>query len=227
MSICREPLIEISNPGASGSLFYLTEDEMFILKTIEHSEAEFLLKLLPQYYMNIVQNPRTLLPKFFGLYCVKASGKNVRILVMDNILPRRIKYNHKFDLKGSTYKRFASETEKTKSSPTLKDVDFAEHYPEGIFLDNETYVQLMSLFKRDCLVLQSFKIMDYSLLLGIHNLDKDIQGNSKFDSQPESPQEDPSKGLGRTRSINRQRLAALPRNIDTPQEDEVRFPVDP
>ena len=66
MSICLEPLIEISNPGASGSLFYLTEDEMFIIKTVDHSEANFLLKLLPQYYMNIVQNPRTLLPKYFG-----------------------------------------------------------------------------------------------------------------------------------------------------------------
>lgn len=66
MSICVEGLIEISNPGASGSLFYLTEDEMFIIKTVDHSEAGFLLKLLPQYYMNIVQNPRTLLPKFFG-----------------------------------------------------------------------------------------------------------------------------------------------------------------
>ena len=89
MSICLEPLIEISNPGASGSLFYLTEDEMFIIKTVANNEAEYLLKLLPQYYMNIVQNPRTLLPKFFGLYCYKAFGKNVRIIVMDNILPRK------------------------------------------------------------------------------------------------------------------------------------------
>ncbi|OWA54144.1 Phosphatidylinositol 4-phosphate 5-kinase type-1 alpha [Hypsibius exemplaris] len=222
MSICLEPLIEISNPGASGSLFYLTEDEMFILKTVEHSEAEFLLKLLPQYYMNIVQNPRTLLPKFFGLYCYKAFGKNVRILVMDNILPRRIKYHHKFDLKGSSYNRFASEKEKTKTVPTLKDVDFAEHYPGGIFLDNETYYQLMSLFKRDCLVLQSFKIMDYSLLLGIHNIDTDLKeqqgkGDDSQPGSPDSPQEDPTKGLGRTRSINRHRLAAMPRT--TPEEE--------
>lgn len=216
MSLCLEPLIEISNPGASGSLFYLSEDEMFILKTVEHSEAEFLLKLLPQYYMNIVQNPRTLLPKFFGLYCYKAFGKNVRMIVMDNILPRRIRYHHKFDLKGSTYKRFASDKEKTKPTPTLKDLDFAEHYPEGIFLANETYLQLMSLFKRDCLVLQSFKIMDYSLLLGIHNLDRDIQEIQKnTETQPEQQtmSDDPvaDKRLGRTRSINRARLAALPR----------------
>lgn len=103
---------------------------------------------------------------FAGLYCYKAFGKNVRIIVMDNLLPRRIKYHHKFDLKGSTYNRFASQQEKEKAVPTLKDVDFLHLYADGIYLDNETYLQLMSLFKRDCLVLQSFKIMDYSLLLG-------------------------------------------------------------
>ncbi|GAU91082.1 hypothetical protein RvY_03404 [Ramazzottius varieornatus] len=227
MSICVEGLIEISNPGASGSLFYLTEDEMFIIKTVDHSEAGFLLKLLPQYYMNIVQNPRTLLPKFFGLYCYKAFGKNVRIIVMDNLLPRRIKYHHKFDLKGSTYNRFASEKEKEKAVPTLKDVDFLHLYADGIYLDNETYLQLMSLFKRDCLVLQSFKIMDYSLLLGIHNLDQDVRDEREGKETgvaTESPNEEGSKGLGRTRSINRHRLAAMPRNNnpDTPPETELQ-----
>jgi 1-phosphatidylinositol-4-phosphate 5-kinase len=30
----------------------------------------------------------------------------------------------------------------------------------------------MSSINRDCRVLESFKIMDYSLLIGIHNLDQ-------------------------------------------------------
>ncbi|CAF4803220.1 unnamed protein product [Rotaria sp. Silwood2] len=67
-SICK-PLRELKNPGASGSLFYLTSDDEFILKTVQKKEAEFLKCLLPGYYMNVTQNPRTLLPKFFGLYC--------------------------------------------------------------------------------------------------------------------------------------------------------------
>lgn len=50
-SICSEPLIELSNPGASGSLFFLTSDDEFIIKTVQHKEAEFLQKLLPGYYM--------------------------------------------------------------------------------------------------------------------------------------------------------------------------------
>lgn len=39
-SICSEPLIELSNPGASGSLFFVTSDDEFIIKTVQHKEAE-------------------------------------------------------------------------------------------------------------------------------------------------------------------------------------------
>ena len=69
MSICNEAMRELSNPGASGSIFYLTNDDEFILKTVSMKEAEFLQKLLPGYYMNLQQNPRTTLPKFFGMFC--------------------------------------------------------------------------------------------------------------------------------------------------------------
>ncbi|KAM4657476.1 phosphatidylinositol 4-phosphate 5-kinase type-1 gamma isoform 5-T5 [Amazona ochrocephala] len=171
-SLCNEPLIELSNPGASGSLFYVTSDDEFIIKTVMHKEAEFLQKLLPGYYMNLNQNPRTLLPKFYGLYCVQSGGKNIRVVVMNNILPRVVKMHLKFDLKGSTYKRRASKKEKEKSSPTYKDLDFMQDIPEGLMLDADTFTALVKTLQRDCLVLESFKIMDYSLLLGVHNIDQ-------------------------------------------------------
>uniref|UniRef100_A0A8C3PXH0 Phosphatidylinositol-4-phosphate 5-kinase type 1 alpha n=1 Tax=Chrysolophus pictus TaxID=9089 RepID=A0A8C3PXH0_CHRPC len=160
-SLCSEPLIELSNSGASGSLFY----------TVQHKEAEFLQKLLPGYYMNLNQNPRTLLPKFYGLYCVQAGGKNIRIVVMNNLLPRSVKMHLKYDLKGSTYKRRASQKEREKVFPTYKDLDFMQDIPDGLFLDSDMYNALCKTLQRDCLVLQSFKIMDYSLLVAIHNMD--------------------------------------------------------
>uniref|UniRef100_A0A668AAK6 Phosphatidylinositol-4-phosphate 5-kinase, type I, gamma b n=1 Tax=Myripristis murdjan TaxID=586833 RepID=A0A668AAK6_9TELE len=168
-SLCNEPLIELSNPGASGSIFYVTRDDEFIIKTVQHKEAEFLQKLLPGYYMNLNQNPRTLLPKFFGLYCVQSGGKNIRIVVMNNVLPRVVCMHLKFDLKGSTYKRRASKKEREKSKPTFKDLDFLSDVPDGLTLDQDTYSALVKTLQRDCLVLESFKIMDYSLLLGVHN----------------------------------------------------------
>ncbi|XP_011614840.2 phosphatidylinositol 4-phosphate 5-kinase type-1 gamma-like isoform X1 [Takifugu rubripes] len=168
-SLCNESLIELTNPGASGSIFYVTRDDEFIIKTVQHKEAEFLQKLLPGYYMNLNQNPRTLLPKFFGLYCVQCGGKNIRVVVMNNILPRSVRMHLKFDLKGSTYKRRASKKEREKSKPTFKDLDFLSDVPEGLTLDQDTYSALIKTLQRDCLVLESFKIMDYSLLLGVHN----------------------------------------------------------
>ncbi|XP_037226616.1 phosphatidylinositol 4-phosphate 5-kinase type-1 alpha isoform X2 [Falco rusticolus] len=170
-SLCNEPLIELSNSGASGSLFYVSSDDEFIIKTVQHKEAEFLQKLLPGYYMNLNQNPRTLLPKFYGLYCVQAGGKNIRIVVMNNLLPRSVKMHLKYDLKGSTYKRRASQKEREKVFPTYKDLDFMQDIPDGLFLDSDMYNALCKTLQRDCLVLQSFKIMDYSLLVAIHNID--------------------------------------------------------
>ncbi|KAK1806068.1 hypothetical protein P4O66_013116 [Electrophorus voltai] len=150
-SLCNEPLIELSNPGASGSVFYVTKDDEFIIKTVMHKEAEFLQKLLPGYYMNLNQNPRTLLPKFFGLYCVQSGGKNIRMVVMNNILPRVVRMHLKYDLKGSTYKRRASKKEREKAKPTFKDLDFMQDIPEGLMLDADTYNALVKTLQRDCL----------------------------------------------------------------------------
>uniref|UniRef100_A0A3B3BGT5 Phosphatidylinositol-4-phosphate 5-kinase, type I, beta b n=1 Tax=Oryzias melastigma TaxID=30732 RepID=A0A3B3BGT5_ORYME len=170
-SLVNEPLIELVNPGASGSLFYLTSDDEFIIKTVQHKEAKFLQRLLPGYYMNLNQNPRTLLPKFYGLYCIQSGGINIRLVVMNNVLPRSVKMHYKYDLKGSTYKRRASRKEREKSCPTYKDLDFQDMH-DGLYFDAETYNNLMKTLQRDCRVLESFKIMDYSLLLGVHVLDQ-------------------------------------------------------
>ncbi|XP_051827925.1 phosphatidylinositol 4-phosphate 5-kinase type-1 gamma isoform X2 [Antechinus flavipes] len=216
-SLCNEPLIELSNPGASGSLFYVTSDDEFIIKTVMHKEAEFLQKLLPGYYMNLNQNPRTLLPKFYGLYCVQSGGKNIRVVVMNNILPRLVKMHLKFDLKGSTYKRRASKKEKEKSIPTYKDLDFIQDMPEGLMLDADTFSALVKTLQRDCLVLESFKIMDYSLLLGVHNIDQQERERQTEGDQSTSDEKRPvgQKALYSTAMESIQGGAARGESIET------------
>lgn len=101
---------------------------------------------------NLNQNPRTLLPKFYGLYCVQSGGKNIRVAVMNNILPRVVRMHFKYDLKGSTYKRRASKKEREKRCPTYKDLDFMQDAPEGLLLDADTFSALVKTLQRDCLV---------------------------------------------------------------------------
>uniref|UniRef100_A0A4W3GP55 Phosphatidylinositol-4-phosphate 5-kinase type 1 gamma n=1 Tax=Callorhinchus milii TaxID=7868 RepID=A0A4W3GP55_CALMI len=216
-SLCNEPLIELSNPGASGSVFYLTSDDEFIIKTVINKEAEFLQKLLPGYYMNLNQNPRTLLPKFYGLYCVQSGGKNIRVAVMNNVLPRVVKMHMKYDLKGSTYKRRASRKEREKKRPTFKDLDFMLDFSDGLMLDVDMYSALVKTLQRDCLVLESFKIMDYSLLLGVHNLDQASRERQAEGSQSPSDEKRPiaQKALYSTAMESIQGGASRGESIDT------------
>ncbi|XP_056459275.1 phosphatidylinositol 4-phosphate 5-kinase type-1 gamma [Gadus chalcogrammus] len=226
-SLCNESLIELSNPGASGSVFYLTKDDEFIIKTVMHKEAEFLQKLLPGYYMNLNQNPRTLLPKFFGLYCVQSGGKNIRVVVMNNVLPRVVRMHLKYDLKGSTYKRRASKKEREKARPTFKDLDFMQNLEEGLMLDQDTYSALVKTLQRDCLVLESFKIMDYSLLLGVHNMDQAERERQMEGSQGDSDKKRPmaqQKALYSTAMESIQGGAARGESIDTDDTGARSFP---
>ena len=71
----------------------------------------------------------------------------------------------------NTFYLQASKRERAKTSPTFKDLDFMELLPEGLLLEAETYNALITTLRRDSRVLESFRIMDYSLLVGIHNLD--------------------------------------------------------
>lgn len=77
---------------------------------------------------------------------------NIRIVIMNNILPSDITMHEKYDLKGSLYKRKASRAERSKQTPTFKDLDFLEEHPDGIILDEKYYDNIVSSLKRDCLV---------------------------------------------------------------------------
>jgi 1-phosphatidylinositol-4-phosphate 5-kinase len=48
-SIGETDLIEIGNAGASGSVFYKTSNDKYILKTVQYQECEFLKTFLAGY----------------------------------------------------------------------------------------------------------------------------------------------------------------------------------
>ncbi|MGI4816789.1 MAG: hypothetical protein ACRYE7_02280 [Janthinobacterium lividum] len=171
-SFCDEPLKEISNPGASKSIFYITHDNKFIMKSVEGSENDCLLQLLSNYRKYILKhNQRSLLPKLSGFYRYESNEKKIKLLTMNNLKPSNINIYRKYDLKGSTYNRSVSTDGKSKRSVTFKDLDFKQKFDRGLFVKKNTLSALLQIIEKDCEFLKRHNIMDYSLLLIIYNID--------------------------------------------------------
>ncbi|XP_075249180.1 phosphatidylinositol 4-phosphate 5-kinase type-1 alpha-like isoform X2 [Convolutriloba macropyga] len=174
MNSIGAPMKCIPNTGASGSLFFITGDDCFIMKTLQKKEAVFLLELYPGYILNLYQSPDTLLPKYFGCYCYQSIlGKNVRVAIMNNLIPRNVTLWKKYDLKGSTYKRVTDESKSSSKVPTLKDLNFINDFKNlgRIVLEPDVYKALINRLENDTLMLESFQIMDYSFLMAIEKVD--------------------------------------------------------
>ncbi|KAM9968680.1 hypothetical protein ACTFIW_000553 [Dictyostelium discoideum] len=167
-SICK-PWNEVVTPGKSGSIFFFTHDNQYVLKTIPKREAKLLRSLLPEYYEHMKRNPNSLLTKFFGLHRVKPqNGRQVRFLVMKNLFCTPKEITQRFDLKGSTVGRELSAEELKKTCPTLKDLDF-RRIGKKIHLGPDRKRLFIHQLSEDCKFLVKLNIMDYSLLIGLHN----------------------------------------------------------
>ncbi|KAL2941361.1 Phosphatidylinositol 4-phosphate 5-kinase 1 [Bienertia sinuspersici] len=61
MAICgNDALRDLSSPGKSGSFFYLTQDDRFMIKTVKKSEVKVLLRMLPSYYQHVCRYKNSL-----------------------------------------------------------------------------------------------------------------------------------------------------------------------
>ena len=111
--------------GSSGSFFFYSHDRQFIIKTISKSERDLLLKILPNLSKHFMENPNSLLARIFGVFTIETSRVDkVYVLLMENTLQvhQVDQLRNIFDLKGSTIDRLV--TGKTKSTDTLKDINF-------------------------------------------------------------------------------------------------------
>ncbi|MQL77907.1 hypothetical protein Taro_010322 [Colocasia esculenta] len=184
MSICgNDALRELSSPGKSGSFFYLTHDDRYMIKTVKKSEVKVLLRMLPAYYNHVRAFENTLVTKFFGLHCVKLTGpaqKKVRFVIMGNLFCSEYTINRRFDLKGSSHGRTTDKPEEEiDENTTLKDLDL-----KFIFrLQRSWFQEFVRQVDRDCEFLEQERIMDYSLLVGLHFRDAS-SGDPLLDEVP-------------------------------------------
>ncbi|XP_028963175.2 phosphatidylinositol 4-phosphate 5-kinase 8-like isoform X1 [Malus domestica] len=177
MSICGDNgLREISSPGKSGSIFYISHDDRFFIKTLRKTELKVMLKMLPRYYSHVHEHENTLITKNFGLHRITLKGgKKVRFMVMGNMFCTELRIHRRYDLKGSTIGR-CTDKDKIDENTTLKDLDLKFEFHMDKLLRGGLFKQI----SLDCMFLQSQQIIDYSLLLGLHfRAPEDLKGFSQ------------------------------------------------
>ncbi|KAJ3391734.1 Phosphatidylinositol-4-phosphate 5-kinase [Lobulomyces angularis] len=171
-------LSELGSPGKSGSFFYFSSDYRFIIKTIHHSEHIFMRKKLKQYYNHVKDNPDTLLSRILGLHRVKLPGnKKIHFVVMGNVFPAHKDIHEIYDLKGSTIGRVFNEEEALKNpASVLKDINWINR-KQNLQFGPTKKKTLINQMEKDVKYLQDNQIMDYSLLIGIHDM---VKGNKEL-----------------------------------------------
>ncbi|KAK2461138.1 hypothetical protein APHAL10511_006665 [Amanita phalloides] len=171
-------LSELGSPGKSGSFFYFSRDYRFIIKTIRHAEHKFLLSILDKYYKHVQSNPHTLLSRFYGLHRIKLPrGRKIHFVIMNNLFPPHRDIHETYDLKGSTVGREFPE-DKAQKNPraVLKDLNWINR-GKMLELGPEKRAFLTEQLRRDAEFLKTVNVMDYSLLVGIHNMRRGNRDN--------------------------------------------------
>lgn len=178
MSLTAKYIVsEMGSPGKSGSYFYYSRDFRFIIKTIRHSEHKLLRRILRQYYSHVKANPDTLISQIYGLHRVKISpGRKIHFLIMNNVFPALYQIHERYDLKGSMLGREYT-PDPRKSIVVYKDLDWLRKH-KRIVLGHERRERLVKQLDIDVKFLEKVNVMDYSLLVGIHDRS---QGNAALD----------------------------------------------
>lgn len=174
-SLTRSQPLPDDSSGKSGAKFYLSSDKLFIIKTLTSDEVERMHSFLKQYHPYIVErHGKTLLPQYLGMYRLTVDNAEHYIVVMRNVFSNHLHTHRKFDLKGSTVDREASDKEREKELPTFKDNDFVNEQMK-VYIGEEAKSKLMETLTADVEFLTKLHLMDYSLLLGIHEVERGEQ----------------------------------------------------
>ncbi|SPR00499.1 unnamed protein product (mitochondrion) [Plasmodiophora brassicae] len=177
-----EPYLEFIANSKSGQFFFYSHDRRFMIKTITNSEAKFLQRILPQYHDYVMANRNTLLTAFLGMHRVKPHKmKKMHFIIMGSVFFTDLFINEVYDIKGSTLGRKATTREKEQETPVLKDLDFIEN-SQMINIGPELGAKFIKQLQEDARFLKKLRIMDYSLLIGIHRIESpDALGNVNAD----------------------------------------------
>jgi len=195
--------LEFITNSKSGQFFFYSNDGHYLIKTQTQAESKFLRQIMPEYYMYMMEHDDSLLVRICGMHRIKLDSlrKPLHFVILKsvyfNAASKRI--HTVYDLKGSTIGRAAK-----RGEAVFKDLDLTHNKQK--FKLGPMKEKFMTQLEEDARFLANLHIMDYSLLVGIHNklavprMDEDLDtltGRS-------------SRALGVERAIS-QRMSQLPR----------------
>uniref|UniRef100_A0A8B9JLL2 Phosphatidylinositol 5-phosphate 4-kinase type-2 alpha n=1 Tax=Astyanax mexicanus TaxID=7994 RepID=A0A8B9JLL2_ASTMX len=198
-SLTRSAPLVSEAQGRSGARFHTSYDKRYVVKTISSEDVAEMHNILKKYHQYIVEcHGTTLLPQFLGMYRLTVDGDETYMIVTRNVFSHRLSVYKKYDLKGSTVAREASDKEKVMF---ILGCCMVNH-----FLNEGTH---------ECpLFLAQLKLMDYSLLVGIHDVERAEQEeveseDNEGDDEGESdggivgtPPDSPSNTLDSTKPLS-------------------------
>ncbi|KAK0140748.1 Phosphatidylinositol 5-phosphate 4-kinase type-2 alpha [Merluccius polli] len=274
-SLTRSAPLLSEAQGRSGARFHTSYDKRYVIKTISSEDVAEMHNILKKYHQFIVEcHGNTLLPQFLGMYRLTVDGDETYMIVTRNVFSHRLSVYKKYDLKGSTVAREASDKEKqprppedmpprpksgnvqqrlqtlriatrfycamkhgtcspdadpqvsppparvccyrpskvlvvscglcvlvlvvypAKELPTYKDNDFIND-GQKIHIDDENKKMFMEKLRKDVEFLAQLKLMDYSLLVGIHDVERAEQEEVESeDNEGEEEGESDGGGVG-------------------------------
>jgi 1-phosphatidylinositol-4-phosphate 5-kinase len=168
--------IEFIANSKSGQFFFYSHDGKYMIKTQSHEESKLLRKIMPDYLQHLTNYPNSTIVRFYGMYRVKMDYLNACIyfVIMSSVFDTEKPIHEKYDLKGSTVGRIVKE-EEMKPGVVLKDMNLM-HSGRKFYFGRHNIEIFRSTLEVDSKFLARLNIMDYSLLVGIHEMDSQKAG---------------------------------------------------
>ncbi|XP_074892558.1 phosphatidylinositol 5-phosphate 4-kinase type-2 beta isoform X5 [Buteo buteo] len=117
-SVTRSAPVNSDSQGRCGARFLTTYDRRFVIKAVSSEDVAEMHNILKKYHQFIVEcHGNTLLPQFLGMYRLTVDGVETYMVVTRNVFSHRLTVHRKYDLKGSTVSREASDKEKVWTIP--------------------------------------------------------------------------------------------------------------
>ncbi|XP_056129117.1 phosphatidylinositol 5-phosphate 4-kinase type-2 gamma isoform X3 [Lampris incognitus] len=175
VSLTRSPPLRSADAQGEGLLLN-SYDRTLVVKQISSEDVADMHSILSDYHQHIVKcHGSTLLPQFLGMYRVSVESEETYMIVMRNMFSHRLVVHRKYDLK-------------VKELPTFKDMDFRNNM-QKVYVTEEQKEKFMEKLNRDVEFLVKLKIMDYSLLLGIHDVGRAEREEEEGGEEPSNEED--------------------------------------